>query len=209
MEMIGYFPPSYYVRSGMKKHLFQQHCLYQLCWSHFSLKFVQGDKEVPVAPWSGYQNEEDLKEKILALSADSRNFLRAPPGGVNFDLETSGVAAHALVLLKEDPRLERMRYELVPKKVKEDEFWRNYFYRVGLVKQSFELTHGLAAEVAPPAAKTPINSLALEEEQQQPEPSQPEPEEFVSDSHRVSSQDLAEADEAMKKLGLAKVRKKF
>jgi hypothetical protein len=62
----------------------------------------QGDKEAPVAPWSGYQNEEDLKEKILALSADSRNFLRAPPGGVNFDLETSGVAAHALVLLKVD-----------------------------------------------------------------------------------------------------------
>ena len=68
-----------------------------------------------MAPWSGYQNEDDLKEKILTLSADSRNFLRAPPGGVNFDLETSGVAAHALVLLKEDPRLERMRYELVPK----------------------------------------------------------------------------------------------
>ena len=32
----------------------------------------------------------------------------------------------------------------MPKKVKEDEFWRNYFYRVGLAKQSFEL-----APVAP------------------------------------------------------------
>ena len=31
------------------------------------------------------------------------------------------------------------RYELVPKKVKEDEFWRNYFYRVSLIKQSFDL----------------------------------------------------------------------
>ena len=31
------------------------------------------------------------------------------------------------------------RYDLVPKKVKEDEFWRNYFYRVSLIKQSFEL----------------------------------------------------------------------
>ena len=29
--------------------------------------------------------------------------------------------------------------------------------------------------------------------------------EFVSDSHQVSSKDLAEADEAMKKLGLGKV----
>lgn len=170
----------------------------------FLLYLMQGDKEAPVAPWSGYQNEEDLREKIIALSADSRNFLRAPPGGVNFDLETSGVAAHALVLLKEDPRLERMRYDFVPKRVKEDEFWRNYFYRVGLVKQSFELTHGLAAEVAPLAAKPAISNLGAEPQEEQ-EQQQPE-EEFVSDSHRVSSQDLAEADEAMKKLGLAKVR---
>ena len=35
------------------------------------------------------------------------------------------------------------RYELVPKKVKEDDFWRNYFYRVGLAKQSFELADRL------------------------------------------------------------------
>ena len=27
----------------------------------------------------------------------------------------------------------------MPKKVKEEEFWRNYFYRVSLIKQSFEL----------------------------------------------------------------------
>ena len=32
-----------------------------------------------------------------------------------------------------------LRYELVPKLVKEDEFWRNYFYRVNLIKQSFDL----------------------------------------------------------------------
>jgi hypothetical protein len=31
------------------------------------------------------------------------------------------------------------RYDLVPKQVKEDEFWRNYFYRVNLIKQSFDL----------------------------------------------------------------------
>lgn len=31
------------------------------------------------------------------------------------------------------------RYALVPKVVKEDEFWRNYFYRVNLIKESFDL----------------------------------------------------------------------
>jgi hypothetical protein len=66
------------------------------------------------------------------------------PGSATPWICCPGVAAHAVVLLQEDPRLERMRYELVPKRVKEDEFWRNYFYRVGLVKQSFELTNGLA-----------------------------------------------------------------
>ena len=99
------------------------------------------EKKQGAAPWLGYQNEDELKEKILALSEDKRNFVRAPPTGVNFDFEYSTFASSAVALLEEDPRLEKMRYELVPKKVKEDEFWRNYFYRVAIVKQSFELSN--------------------------------------------------------------------
>merc|ERR1711974_403455 len=63
----------------------------------------KGGKEQESAPWSGYQGEEELREKILALSEDRRNFLRAPPQGVDFDFEYSAVAAHAVVLLGEDP----------------------------------------------------------------------------------------------------------
>ena len=37
-------------------------------------------------PWIGYKNEEQLKEQILQLSKDKRNFLRAPPAG--FRLQT-------------------------------------------------------------------------------------------------------------------------
>ena len=48
------------------------------------------------------------------------------------------------------------RYELVPKKVKEDEFWRNYFYRVGLAKQSFELAP--VAPITSTATAKPTNS---------------------------------------------------
>ena len=70
----------------------------------------KGEKEMPTAPWSGYQNEDELKDKILALSEDKRNFLRAPPTGVNFDFEYSAVASHAVVLLEADPRLQKMRY---------------------------------------------------------------------------------------------------
>ena len=80
-----------------------------------------------------------MKAKILSLSNDNRNFLRAPPPGVTFEFDYNSVSATALALLAEDPQLEKMRYELVPKSVKEDEFWRNYFYRVNLIKQSVDL----------------------------------------------------------------------
>eukprot|EP00092_Neocalanus_flemingeri_P022382 GFUD01024275.1.p1 GENE.GFUD01024275.1~~GFUD01024275.1.p1 ORF type:complete len:319 (-),score=100.63 GFUD01024275.1:304-1260(-) len=98
-------------------------------------------KEMPSAPWTGFQNEDELKTKILELSEDKRNFLRAQPTGVKFDFETLAIASHAEVLLEADPRLQKMRYELVPKKVEEEKFWSNYFYRVGLVKQSFEVSN--------------------------------------------------------------------
>merc|ERR1712055_208441 len=152
----------------------------------------KGGKEQESAPWSGYQNKEELKEKILALSEDRRNFLRAPPQGVDFDFEYSAVAAHAVVLLGEDPRLREMRYELVPKKVKEDEFWRNYFYRVGLAEQSFEL--------APVAPTTSANRAMDDVEDGVGD----QEDEFLSEQQEASSKDLQEADEAMKKLGLAK-----
>lgn len=164
----------------------------------------KGGKEQESAPWSGYQGEEELREKILALSEDRRNFLRAPPQGVDFDFEYSAVAAHAVVLLGEDARLREMRYELVPKKVKEDEFWRNYFYRVGLAKQSFEL-----APVAPITSTTtakPSNSTtsanrAMDDVE---DGVGDQEDEFLSEQQEASSKDLQEADEAMKKLGLAK-----
>jgi len=160
----------------------------------------KGDQEQSTAPWSGYQNEEELKEKIIALSEDKRNFLRAPPSGVNFDFEYSGVAAHALVLLQEDLRLEKLRYELVPKKIKEDDFWRNYFYRVGLLKQSFELSNNMTTD--PKKSSVPVLNPLVEDETVTNTGNQED--EFVSELHQASSKDIKEADEAMRKLGLGK-----
>jgi len=164
----------------------------------------KGGKEQESAPWSGYQGEEELREKILALSEDRRNFLRAPPQGVDFDFEYSAVAAHAVVLLGKDARLREMRYELVPKKVKEDEFWRNYFYRVGLAKQSFELAP--VAPITSTATAKPTNSStsanrAMDDVE---DGGGDQEDEFLSEQQEASSKDLQEADEAMKKLGLAK-----
>ncbi|KAM9320931.1 synapse-associated protein 1 [Gastrophryne carolinensis] len=101
--------------------------------------------EAAVPPWVGYSEEETIQQQILALSADRRNFLRDPPAGVHFNFDFEQMYPIALVMLQEDELLNRMRFDLVPKLVKEDVFWRNYFYRVSLIKQSAQLT-ALAAQ---------------------------------------------------------------
>ncbi|KAA8589696.1 hypothetical protein FQN60_013061 [Etheostoma spectabile] len=77
-----------------------------------------------VPPWVGHNEEETIQQQILALSA-----------------------VIAMVMLEEDELLQKMRFHLVPKQVKEEAFWKNYFYRVSLIKQSAQLT-ALAAQQA-------------------------------------------------------------
>ncbi|XP_069492905.1 synapse-associated protein 1 [Ambystoma mexicanum] len=112
-------------------------------------KFVQEQhtrkSDAAVPPWVGYNEEETIQQQILALSADRRNFLRDPPAGVQFQFDFDHMFPVALVMLQEDELLNRMRFDLVPKHVKEDVFWRNYFYRVSLIRQSAQLT-ALAAQ---------------------------------------------------------------
>ena len=63
------------------------------------------------------------------------NLIRGPPKNPERKIEArASICADTVFILSP-----LFRYELVPKKVKEDEFWRNYFYRVSLIKQSFDL----------------------------------------------------------------------
>ncbi|CAF3323306.1 unnamed protein product [Rotaria socialis] len=96
--------------------------------------------ETGVLPWIGYEQEEEMKKQILDLSKEKRNFLRdAPPGAVyHFDMTTCYPVA--LAILEVDENLKQMRFDLVPKQINEELFWRNYFYRVSLIKQATQLT---------------------------------------------------------------------
>lgn len=90
-------------------------------------------------PWENYDNAEELKEKILAISTEKRNFLRNPPAGVRFKFDYHESFPTALKIIEVDPNLSKMRFEMVPKKLTEEVFWRNYFYRMSLVTQSSTL----------------------------------------------------------------------
>lgn len=102
-------------------------------------KSAQRREDAAVAPWVGYNEEERLKEQIIELSKDSRNFLRAPPSGVDFQFDFNTAYPVAMAILDEDPALSEMRFKLVPKQVKEENFWLNYFYRISLIKQTCTL----------------------------------------------------------------------
>uniref|UniRef100_A0A1B0CV20 BSD domain-containing protein n=1 Tax=Lutzomyia longipalpis TaxID=7200 RepID=A0A1B0CV20_LUTLO len=90
-------------------------------------------------PWVGIANGEKVKEEILGLSADRRNFVRAPPAGVDFQFDYDVSYTVAQAIMAEDTALEKMRFDLVPKIITEENFWRNYFYRVSLICQAAEL----------------------------------------------------------------------
>ncbi|XP_053615869.1 synapse-associated protein of 47 kDa isoform X4 [Plodia interpunctella] len=91
-----------------------------------------------VAPWVGAPNEAALKDECLSLSTDRRNFVRAPPAGVEFDFDYDKMYPVAVAIMAEDPNLEKMRFDLVPKVITEENFWRNYFYRLSLICQANE-----------------------------------------------------------------------
>lgn len=79
--------------------------------------FIKGQGGVGngAAPWIGHANEAKIKEEILGLSQDRRNFVRAPPAGVDFEFSYDTAYPTAIAIMAEDKALETMRFELVPK----------------------------------------------------------------------------------------------
>lgn len=79
------------------------------------IKGQAGGNGAAVAPWSGLPNEGKIKEEIMGLSQDRRNFVRAPPAGVDFEFNYETAYPTAIAIMAEDKNLETMRFELVPK----------------------------------------------------------------------------------------------
>ncbi|KAK9303561.1 hypothetical protein QLX08_004785 [Tetragonisca angustula] len=171
------------------------------------------EKGEAVAPWVGAPNEDVLREECLSLSIDQRNFLKSPPKEVDFPWNFEAVQPMAQATLALDPNLENMRFQLVPKVISEEIFWRNYFYRVSVLRQSHELN-----TLANQAENNQSSAGSVEQAEVQVTTDQESNgtmaaensntfadspgHEFVSDSMRVTDTDLEEVREGMKKLGM-------
>ncbi|XP_070113085.1 synapse-associated protein 1 isoform X2 [Equus asinus] len=186
---------------------------------------AKGLGKAAVPPWVDSNDEETIQQQILALSADKRNFLRDPPAGVQFNFDFDQMYPTALVMLQEDELLSRMRFALVPKLVKEEVFWRNYFYRVSLIKQSAQLTalaaqqqaagkeeksHGreeelpLTEAVRPKTPPVVIKSQLKTQEDEEEISTSPGVSEFVSDAFDACNLDQEDLRKEMEQLVLNK-----
>lgn len=183
-------------------------------------KFVTENKErekkseAAVAPWVGYNEEESMKSQILALSQDKRNFLRNPPAGIQFQFDFETVFPVAMSTLQEDKNLEKMRFDLVPKQVTEETFWRNYFYRVSLIKQSTQLTsltqsEGRSSDRSRDSSsssesreKSPAQAIKKESEDSEITAESPQDNEFVSDAFQGDEINEEDLKKEMEMLGV-------
>ncbi|XP_055607569.1 synapse-associated protein of 47 kDa isoform X3 [Uranotaenia lowii] len=181
------------------------------------IKNQKGAGGAGACPWSGHANEAKIKEEILSLSADRRNFVRAPPAGVEFEFDYDSCYPVALAIMNEDKELEKMRFELVPKIITEENFWRNYFYRVSLICQAGDLgtlgdnndlvKRGMSEDTEEPLLKTSTKTKVAATEGSVGETKVSNETEFVSDSFKATDVDLEEVRASMKKLGIDSLAK--
>ncbi|XP_019867671.2 synapse-associated protein of 47 kDa-like [Aethina tumida] len=148
-----------------------------------------------VPPWFSCLNEQNFRSECLTLSTDKRNFIKSPPAGVNYEFDYDMSYPMAIAIMKQDPNLEKMRYNLVPRVISERNFWKNYFYRLSLICHAYELsfisndkdtksgTNLMTSDVT-------TNSINIDQNNH----------EFVSDTLEPTTEDLIEVQEGMKKL---------
>ncbi|KAL7753923.1 Synapse-associated protein 1 [Sorochytrium milnesiophthora] len=84
-------------------------------------------------PWIGAPQEEHVKAHILQLSKDKDSLLSELPVDAKFEFSMAASLPQAMALLEADHRLEDVRFRLVPRRLKEEVFWRHYFYQVSLI----------------------------------------------------------------------------
>mmetsp|Transcript_2359 Transcript_2359/g.3260 ORF Transcript_2359/g.3260 Transcript_2359/m.3260 type:complete len:333 (+) Transcript_2359:104-1102(+) len=131
-----------------------------------------------IPPWIALEEEksileDDLKQKILEISKNERNFVVSPPEEV-FEFDLISALPYIQGAFKHDPNLDKVRYKLVPKRLKELDFFRNYFYRISLIREDMKFEAlPISTEVILPEEMTgQQNSIAMEPLEKKPEATQ-------------------------------------
>ncbi|OAD55431.1 Synapse-associated protein of 47 kDa [Eufriesea mexicana] len=194
--------------------ILREECLSLSTVSNSSFPSPPPAEEGAASSQCGTRRDHDPR-KNEADPRDQRNFLKSPPKEVDFPWDFEAVQPMAQATLALDPNLENMRFQLVPKVISEENFWRNYFYRVSVLRQSHELNtmanqaeNNLNQSSAGTVDQAEVQVTTGQESSgsvmtgSNSALADSPGHEFVSDSMRVSDTDLEEVREGMKKLGM-------
>lgn len=104
----------------------------------------------------------ELKDRIEAISKSESNFVCLVPDDEAFPFDMTKAIPYAEDILKRDESLAQMRFLLVPRKIKEDEFWKIYFYQVFLIREELgvDLIPVTSAEISSRnSSPSPVSSF--------------------------------------------------
>eukprot|EP00954_Amorphochlora_amoebiformis_P028962 1392465-Amorphochlora_amoeboformis.AAC.2 len=79
----------------------------------------------------------ELGRKLTYTQQTQANFFFDPP--TKFECDLVAALPYIQGALTQDPELNKARYQLVPKRLKEEEFFRAYFYHVSIIREKLEL----------------------------------------------------------------------
>ncbi|EKX32333.1 hypothetical protein GUITHDRAFT_166723 [Guillardia theta CCMP2712] len=87
--------------------------------------------------------EADMKASMLKITEGSDEEVKArlkervPDDDFTFDFLEPSCTKRAMAALEADANLKKARHKLVPSKIKEEDFWRSYFYKCEMIVQSY------------------------------------------------------------------------
>mmetsp|Transcript_34584 Transcript_34584/g.45473 ORF Transcript_34584/g.45473 Transcript_34584/m.45473 type:complete len:107 (-) Transcript_34584:229-549(-) len=86
---------------------------------------------------------------VYALGVDEDSLLlQKEELEYHFQFDIDHYVILAQIMLKLDLNLKKTRHEVVPEIITEDEFWRNYFYKVECLKKQLGVSNRLGAPIA-------------------------------------------------------------
>ena len=102
-------------------------------------------------PWEGLPPEQSrqLMKDVFALSIDEDALLlQSEELEHDFAFNIDHYIVLAQIMLKMDLNLKKSRHELVPEMITEDDFWRNYFYRIECLKKQLGVPNRLGDAIS-------------------------------------------------------------
>eukprot|EP01107_Rhizomastix_libera_P010524 TRINITY_DN2722_c0_g1_i1.p1 TRINITY_DN2722_c0_g1~~TRINITY_DN2722_c0_g1_i1.p1 ORF type:complete len:173 (-),score=53.44 TRINITY_DN2722_c0_g1_i1:75-593(-) len=100
-----------------------------------------------VAPWDDIGSDDIsvrkvVKDEIFRLHEDEERLLNPGNGRDSFEFDFSLYVSAAQAAVDLDPVLAKTRHMLVPERINEQNFWKNYFFCINQIKTS----HGVLAK---------------------------------------------------------------